>query len=291
MMIRARRALFAVGMTAAMAVPLALSAVPAASAASSNNLNVTASEYLFKVAGKPVAGNVQINFKNVGTEIHMFALTAVKPGVTAKQVMTAAMSQDQDAFAAISPADAPQNFDGTPGVVSPKQMSVNIAELPAGHYAVMCFVPDPDGKPHIAHGMVKVFDVAKGKSSLKAPTDGVTDVTITDSGVTVPAGGVPKSGWVKVTNTSAADRDFTFAKLASGVTFDQADQEFSDFFNSGQFPNNTPPATLAAGIGSITAGNSAYVQVSLSSGNWAIVSSDQNSQDNTGELHATFTVK
>ena len=94
MMIRARRALLAVGMVAAAAVPLALSSAPAATAASSNNLNVTASEYLFKVAGKPVAGNTQITFKNVGNEIHMFALSEVKPGVTAKQVMTAFMSND-----------------------------------------------------------------------------------------------------------------------------------------------------------------------------------------------------
>ena len=52
----------------------------------------------------------------------------------------------------------------------------------------MCFVPAPDGQPHVAHGMVKMFDVAKAKSSLKPPTDGVADVTLTDSAITFPTG-------------------------------------------------------------------------------------------------------
>ncbi|HEY7105482.1 MAG TPA: hypothetical protein VH986_03690 [Acidimicrobiia bacterium] len=277
---------------AAAATALVVVGASPAAAASSNNFNVKASEYVFKTSGKPVAGNVQITFSNVGTELHMFALGEINPGVTAKQVEAAATSPDQQtAFAAISPPDAPQTIDGTPGVISPGEKSVNIANLAAGHYAIMCFVPAPDGTPHIMHGMVKTFDVAKGKSSLKLPKDGVTNVTITDAAITLPSSGLPKNGWVKVTNNSAADRDFTLARLDPGVTVDQAEQEFGNFFNTGQFPDNKPPASLAAGTGSVSAGKTAYVQVSLKAGDWAAVSSDQNSQDNTGELQATFTVK
>jgi hypothetical protein len=278
------------GVLVAAGAGLALGMAPAA-AAGSNNLDVKASEYVFKVSGKPKAGNVQITFSNVGTELHMFALSEINPGVTVKQVEDAASSQDQNAFAAISPPDAPQSFDGIPGVVSPGEKSVNIANIPAGHYALMCFVPAPDGTPHVMHGMVKTFDVAKGKSSLKPPTDGVNVVTITDSAITLPSSGLPKNGWVKVTNNSAADRDFTLARLAAGVTVDQAGQEFANFFNTGQFPDNKPPATLSAGTGSLAKGKTAYVQVNLKAGDWAAVSSDQASQDNSGTVSATFTVK
>ena len=37
-------------------------------------------------------------------------------------------------------------------------VSVN---LPPGEYALMCFLPDAkDGKPHLAHGMVKQFTIS-----------------------------------------------------------------------------------------------------------------------------------
>ena len=51
----------------------------------------------------------------------------------------------------------------------------------------MCFVPAAgDGQPHIAHGMVSVFDVKGSKSSFKPPQDGVADVTLSDTSITVP---------------------------------------------------------------------------------------------------------
>ena len=42
--------------------------------------------------------------------------------------------------------------------------------------------PCAEGTPHIVHGMVKIFDVEGSKSTVKPPTDGVVDVTLTDSG-------------------------------------------------------------------------------------------------------------
>src|SRR5215831_8120879 len=79
------------GVLVAAGAGLALRIAPAA-AAGSNNLDVKASEYVFKMSGKPVAGNVQVTFTNVGTELHMFALSEVNPGVTAEQVEAAAAS-------------------------------------------------------------------------------------------------------------------------------------------------------------------------------------------------------
>ena len=70
---------------------------------------------------------------------------------------------------------------GTPGVIGPGQKTTTYTQLPAGTYGIACFIPAPDGSPHAAHGMYKVFTVS-GKSNLKPPTDGVADVTLTDTG-------------------------------------------------------------------------------------------------------------
>ena len=45
-----------------------------------------------------------------------------------------------------------------PDCSAPVQTTTNIMELKAGRYGIFCFVPAPDGKSHVEHGMVKVFD-------------------------------------------------------------------------------------------------------------------------------------
>ncbi len=226
---------------------------------------------------------------NGGIEPHMTVVFQLKPGVTAKQFETAMSSDDQSAAPDIFVGNG-QPVDSTPGLVSPKENVSTIAVLKAGHYGVLCFVPAPDGSPHFMHGMVKVFDVAGSKSSFKPPTDGVTEMSVSDSTVTLPSSGLPKSGWVKVTNTSTVNRDLTLAKLAAGVTFEQADADYNTFFNTGKFPTGSAPATVTS-LSGIAPGSSGYILVTTSAGDWAALSSNNEAQDNSGEVHTLFTVK
>ena len=55
--------------------------------------------------------------------------------------------------------------------------------------------------------MVKVFDVKGSKSSYKPPTDGVAEVSITDTGDHGAEPGLPAKTWVKVTNDTSVVRD------------------------------------------------------------------------------------
>ena len=285
-----RKMLVGAGALAALAAPVAVTASSPAVAASSNTFKVTATEYTYKFSGTPTPGNVEIAFNNAGVELHMTVFFQLKPGVTAKQLETAITSDDQTAFPKIAVGDG-QPVNSTPAVLSPKQSTTTIASFKAGHYGVVCFVPASDGKPHVMKGMSKVFDVSGSKSTLKPPTDGVVNVSISDTAITLPSSGLPKSGWVKVTNTASTNRDFTLAKLATGVTFDQADADFNTFFQTGSFPGGTAPATIPSGLSGLAPGTSGYVLVTTSSGNWAALSSNNESQDNSGQIHTEFTVK
>lgn len=283
---RIRQALVAIGAVGLLTVPGAIATISVAAAAGSNTLTVTAGEYTYKLSGKPKPGNVEVVFDNQGVELHMMAVFPLKAGVTDKQLQKAALSDDQSALEKISAGDG-SPLNGLPSLLSPDVKSTNIGNLKAGHYGIMCFVPAPDGSPHIAHGMVKTFDVSGSKSALKPPTDGVAEVSISDTAITLPSTGLPKTGWVKVTNNASVGRDFTVAKLASGATFEQADSEFDTFFETGAFPSGSAPATLHAGISNIAPGTSAYVQVTTDSGSWFALSSDS---DGENELNAPFTV-
>ena len=166
-----------------------------------------------------------------------------------------------------------------------------MTQLPAGTYGIACFLTAPDGKSHAAHGMYKVFTVS-GKSNLKPPTDGVTAVSISDSGITPPSSGMPQHGWVKATNSTSVARDLTLAKYTSaGATFDEANAYYNAFFSSGKAPAGDPPATLNGGLGGIAPGASGYFEVDLKNGHYALVSSNQETNSNDpSPLHTDFEV-
>jgi len=268
-------------------------AVTAAGAAGSNSLTVKAGEYVYKLSGSPKAGWTQINFDNAGVEDHMMAVVQLKPGVTVKQLKAASLSQDQSAFAKIAAPNAdPNGVSGVPDLIGPGQKTSTITELPAGHYGIRCFVPAPDGKTHVAHGMVKTFDVAKGKSSLKPPTSGVTDVSISDSAITFPTDNLGRNLTLKVTNAGSAVHSFTLVKVNSGKTLDEVKAYFDAFLN-GQAPAGDPPGVIVGGISSVNPGGIAYLEQTLTAGHYGYVSTQGTAPDDdyTKGLKGEFDVK
>ncbi len=155
-----------------------------------------------------------------------------------------------------------------------------------------CFVPAPDGSPHAAHGMYKVFSVS-GKSSLTPPTDGVADVSLSDSTITVPPGNAPKSLTAKVTNSGTAVHSFQLVKIADGKTLDDVKTYYDTFFNTGKAPEGGAPGELVGGVAEVAPnGGIGYVQWTLPAGNYGYVSTDGDSpnDDYAKGLHGTFTI-
>lgn len=249
---------------------------PGAGAASSNTLSVTAGEYAYILKGKPQPGWVNIQFKNGGVEYHMMVVVALKKGVTAAQLKKAAISNDDAAFGKIAQGDG--DVPGTPDLLGPGQETATITEMKAGHYGVMCFITAPDGAPHVAHGMVKTFDVTGSKSSAKPPQDGVVDVTMTDTSIKVPSGDAPQHTTIKVTNSGTTPHSFTIVKLESGKTLDEAKTYFDAFFNTGT-ATGTPPATLVGGIAEVAPGGMAYLDWNLKPGHYGYVSTSGDAPD------------
>jgi len=91
-----------------------------------------------------------ITFKNASTESpHLLALQHVKDGTTRQQVIAALMSNSPPAF--VRPGSQGTDF------VSQGHAQTMQTKLPAGTYAEMCFVPDPQtGQPHALMGMVRI---------------------------------------------------------------------------------------------------------------------------------------
>ena len=261
--------------------------IPSASAAGSNNLNVKAGEYTYKVSGTPKAGWTQINFGNAGVEYHVLGISQLKKGVTAKQLIAAFKSNDDAAadklvVGGVAPV---------PGALGPGEATTILTKLKPGHYAMICFVPAPDGTPHALHGMVDTFDVSSAKSSLTPPKDGVIPVTISDDSITLPSAGMPKSGWVKVTNSTSVSRSFSLGRyLTPTATFEDAAAYFKTFFdNPGDVSD--APASLIGGLEGIPAGGTGYVQLKLDPSRYAAVSENGDVDSDPNQLHTDFVIK
>jgi hypothetical protein len=288
---RGSRVRLAAALASLLALPTALVAgASGAGAASSNVLTVKAGEYTYQLSGKPQPGWVTIDFDNAGVEDHMMAVVKLKKGVTAKQLKGAALSNADAAFAKV--ADGDGQVYGVPELLSPKQHTSTVAQLSDGHYGVLCFVPAPDGSPHVAHGMVKVFDVKGSKSSTKPPTDGVRDVTLADAGITVPTTGIPRNGTLKVTNGGTAPHSFAIVKINTGKSLDEVKNYYDSFFNTGK-ADGAAPGTIVGGVSTIAPKGLAYLGVSLAEGHYGYVSTEGDSpnDDYAKGLKGEFDVK
>jgi hypothetical protein len=261
---------------------------PPASGAEPNTLTVTGYDYKFDFAGSPHAGLVTITFDNKGKYAHEIGLARVKDGVTLDQVTAALMSSDPDAEAKAKQLQVdPDTELSAPAILGPGLSEVTAVTLPAGHYVVTCFLPGPDGMPHVAMGMIGEFTVAAASGDVAPPQTAGT-VELTDSGITVPDG-LGTGGVYEVKNTGSAPHDFSVAKLNGA--------QLLDYFQcvSGSFGSGTPidncPGMLVGGVSYLAPGASAYLALTLPAGDYNYVSTEGDGADFQAGLAGSFTVK
>jgi hypothetical protein len=285
---RVRRVLTITGIAVLLVTSVAAgSGASEPSAADSNEMTITAGEYTYDVARKSKPGNVELTFDNQGRENHELVIVAFKQTVTVKQVTKVLVSGDERAGKRLE-AGAGVVIP-LPALLGPGRSTTVIVNLKAGRYGIFCSLPTPDGTPHFAEGMVAMFDLAGSKSSFMPPTEGVSDVLVTDSAIMLPSSGMPKSGWIKVTNNSDVRRNLLLAEyLTPDATYETANAYFRAFF-SGQA---TGPAVAShnGGVEDVLPGATAYFEVDLSSGRYALVSENGKIDDDLNELHVDFTV-
>jgi hypothetical protein len=117
---------------------------------------IETTEYKFKVDGLK-AGKNTIAFTNKGTMLHHVVILPFRPGKTLDDLKTAFASEDQT-------QQPPVDFDK--GVFSAVagigDTIVYDVDLPAGHYAILCFMPDPGtaGPPHMMKGMLQELTIS-----------------------------------------------------------------------------------------------------------------------------------
>jgi uncharacterized cupredoxin-like copper-binding protein len=261
----------------------------AASADASNQLTITTKGMAYEITGHPHPGNIDITFDNADEKAHEAQIVRLADGKTVDDLLADMKAGGEQAASADLAGDPEQMAYGTPALLYGGQRTEVVSDtVEAGDYAVVCFLPGPDGMPHIAMGMAAGFTVAGDEVDSTPHSDGT--VSLADDGITVPDGF--GSGTYEVTNSGTTPHSFSVASLDSTL-----DALFS--YIGGQFAQNQPidggPGALVAGVATLAPGQSAWLVLDLPAGKYGYVSTtssddDPSDTDYARGLHGEFAV-
>lgn len=124
----------------------------ALAAAPASDVTVQMTDYDWTLSTPLTAGQHVIRLENLAQQSHEMFIARLDSGKTKEDFLKWGMT-----FAGPPPAKA---MGGTSG-----QKKGDVAYLPVdltpGNYLFVCFLPDAkDGKPHLAHGMIKEFSIS-----------------------------------------------------------------------------------------------------------------------------------
>lgn len=134
--------------------PFEVTAAPAgaATALPETDITVTLVDYDFQFSEPLTAGKHRIMIENAGPQAHELVMVKLPPGKTIK---------DFAAWAESMKGPPPAEPVGGVGVLEQGMRATFSADLAAGDYGLICFVPDvKDGKMHLVHGMMKDIKVS-----------------------------------------------------------------------------------------------------------------------------------
>jgi uncharacterized cupredoxin-like copper-binding protein len=124
--------------------------VPAAARAITGDVTLTLDDYSFTTSTPITRGVHTLRVVNPAAQSHEVELVKLAPGKTV---------QDLVAWIANPQGPPPGNaLGGIAGMAHGVVQSFTYDFTP-GEYALICFLPGPDGKPHFMHGMMRQFTV------------------------------------------------------------------------------------------------------------------------------------
>ncbi len=224
---------------------------------SPNVLAITATDYAFDAPAQIPAGFTTVRVTSSGKEFHQAALLRIEHGKTFAD-FAAAIKQNGPPAPWIVPA-------GGPNPPMPNGTSESMQYLAPGTYAIVCFVPSPDGTPHIAKGMMRELTVTPSAAGPQAqPPNADATVTLADYTFTTSAPLTAGHRVIRVTNAGPQPHEIALVRLEPGKTA----KDFAQWAGAMKGP---PPGSLDGGVAAIAPGDTVYFPVDLTAGNYAFI--------------------
>lgn len=259
------------------APPATESVAPAPTAVAPASITVHAKNYAFTGVPDTVpAGPVTFRLVNDGPapEVHQMAVMRFKDGHTKKEFIDAMKAGKVPAWA--------ESVGGPNVSTVPGQPSVGTVSLEPGQYTIFCFVPGPDGVPHIMKGMQKDFTVTPATGpSATMPTADVT-IKLADYNFAVTPALTAGHHVLRVENGAMQDHEVVLVKLDAGKTPDDVVKWVDGM-------KGPPPGTFVGGVTGISQGVVNEFEMDLAAGDYALICFLPDVKD--GKMHAMHGMK
>lgn len=234
-------------------------ASPAASSGGVRVLSFDAADFAFTTPDTIQAGLVSLVMRNTGREPHHGQLLRLNTGVTLDQFMAALQQGEGPALALVS-------LEGGTGAVGPNAASEVTLDLKDGLYVMVCFIPSPDGVPHLAKGMVKPIQVTPPAAVAAAQPSARETLAMKDFAFdmpdVLPAG---RNTFRIVSAGPTQPHELQFARLQPGKT----DRDVIQFWTAP--PSGPPPYQTLGGMQGLAPNSVGWATVDLSPGSYAAI--------------------
>lgn len=216
-------------------------------------MTIDAADYSYTAPETVNAGWVRVTLTNSGQEPHHVQFMRLNDGISLGQFEEALKQGEGPALALVSQV-------GGVGAVAPGSSAQVVINLPAGEYAIMCFIPSAsDHAPHFAKGMLKSLTVEPaGVAITDEPTADLT-VRLVDFAFDMPEIMPAKPLNIKVVNDGPEAHEFNILRLADGKTFEDAMLYLAA-------PDGPPPFIPVGGMNGLDVGLSGYIVANLQPG-------------------------
>ena len=222
-----------------------------------NVVTVVANDFGYDMADQIPAGVTTLRMVNAGSEPHHAVIARIEAGRTVEELVEEYQAENYfPDFVA---------YVGGPGDTAPGDTAHVTLALEPGHYVLVCFIPSPDGAPHLMKGMTRLVEVvASDDQTASEPTPDVTvqlaDYAFGFSGP-VPSGDVT----FRVENSGPQVHDMVILELEPGKTV----ADFLGWLEAGA--QGAPAGRIVSAITGMNAGRHVSFTAHLEPGDYTAI--------------------
>lgn len=240
----------------------ALLAVGGSALAQGRTVNVLATDYKFEAPDSIAAGLTTFRLVARGAEIHHLQVVRFEQGKTFADFQAAMRSE--------GPPPAWVVYVGGPnaGIPDGQHATTVTTTLAPGNYALLCFIPSPDGKLHVMKGMIRPLTVTGDASAARATQAGAPKadavMTLYDYNFDIDKPLTAGRRSILVKNTAEQFHEAFLAKLPPGV----GAMALLEWLSGGM--KGQAPVVPMGGVVALTPGQENVITVDLEPGEYAL---------------------